>query len=255
MTPKVKFLCLVPGVKEAYPVRPISYFRPEWLDKKATEYAGMRQAYKRNPWEMVDNGMNIAKCVGIRKLYTTGWVITTWQDIVIDNNLETGKLDWRSAIDQAKHHPDLGPAVSFHNRNTFSGCPHLAKNPHILKISSPWVVQIPKGYSMLQQGLPYQEHDFYEAATGIFPSDMGLMQVNTQLIWKAPGQTVIPAGTPMAYITLIKDEEIEEEMRYFTSEEKKVYDAQRTIMDSSFERNYTEIRRSIAETMDGLNEQ
>lgn len=255
MEPTVKFSCLIPGVADMYPVKPISHFRPHWLDAETHDYVEARKDYQtNNPWGVIQHGMNIAKCTGIRKLYTTGWVVTTWQDILIDNNLETGELNWKTPIDQSKASSILGPSVVFHSPQTFKHCPHLAKMPHILKLESPWLAKLPKGYSMLQMPFPYQEHDFFQVATGIFPEDMGYMQLNTQLIWKAPGQTLIPAGTPLAHFILLKNEDYNYEIKEATKEEERAWAAQINILNSSWERNYTPMKSAIRKVMDGLDE-
>lgn len=254
MGPTVKFSCLIPGVKESFPIKPISHFRPQWLDSETQDYVAERKKYQENPWEIIQNGMSIAKCTGIRKLFTTGWVITTWQDIIIDNNIETGELSWRTPIDQTTKSDILGPAIVFHNQKTFKHCPHLAKTPHILKIESPWIARLPEGYSMIQMPFPYQEHEFFQAAVGIFPEDMGYMQMNSQLIWKAPGVTLVPAGTPLAHFMLIKNEDYKYEIADVTPKEEKAFKSQLTIMNSTWERNYTEIKKAIRNTMDTLDE-
>lgn len=255
MNPKVKFTCMIPGIKESYPIKPISHFRPYWLDAETYDYVAARKDYQENnPWGIVKNGMSIAKCTGLRKLYTTGWVLTTWQDILIDYDQETGDLNWQTPIDQTRKCDNIGPSIVFHNPDTFKHCPHLAKIPHILKIENPWLAKLPKGYSMLQMPFPYQEHDIFQVATGIFPEEMGHMQLNVQMLWKAPGKTLIPAGTPLVHLILIKNEDYEYEVSNITPEEKHAWDAQVIILNSTWERNYTPIKESIQKVMDKLDE-
>lgn len=243
--PTIKFLSMIPGVKEAYPIKPISSYRPSWLNEEATQYAKEREQCKHNPLLYLTQSKSIAKCVGIRKIYSTGWVIPAWQDIIINYNPENGDWSWHTAMDQTKINPKLNPYIVEHDANSFRKCPHLRQNP-IIKIESPWLAKIPKGYSILQLPFPYKEHDNFDVAVGIFNKSFGLMELNVQMFWKKPGATLIPAGTPLSHIMLIKDEEYEQEISDITPEEEKEWEAQKIIRNTSFDRNYQEIKQTIS---------
>jgi hypothetical protein len=72
------------------------------------------------------------------------------------------------------------------------------------------------------------------------------MELNVQMFWKKPGATLIPAGTPLSHIMLIKDEEYEQEISDITQEEEKEWEAQKIIRNTSFDRNYQEIKQTIS---------
>ena len=48
------------------------------------------------------------------------------------------------------------------NDDIFKYSDFYTKKSPILKIQLPWVVKIPKGYSLLQLPVPYREHDNLE---------------------------------------------------------------------------------------------
>lgn len=81
------------------------------------------------------------------------------------------------------------------------------------------------------------------------------MQLNAQLIWKAKGATMLPAGTPLAHIMLVKNEDYEYEVTDITSKEETVWGAQTNILHSSWEKNYAGIRAATKLTMDQLDGQ
>ena len=254
MNPKIEFLCLIPGVKESYPISSIKHYKPQWLHEEATEYARLREEYKQDPMKIIENGRSIAKCLGIRAMFNTGWVIPTWQDIIIDKEADSDVWSWKTPIAQESLNSKLNSYVNSHDPNSFRKCPHLSKKTPIVKIESPWIARVPDGYSLMQVPIPYQEHDLFSAAGGIFPSSMGYMEVNVQLLWNTSGRTLIPAGTPLAHLVLLKNEGIEDEVRDISTLEEKVWTAQKTIRNSVYERNYADIKEAIARTFKALDE-
>jgi hypothetical protein len=105
---------------------------------------------------------------------------------------------------------------------------------------------------MLQMPFPYQEHDMFQAVVGIFPEELGHMQLNAQLLWKAKGTTLIPAGTPLSHLMLIKNEDYGYEVADMTAAESYAWDAQTVAMHNSWERNYTAMKDAVSSIMDDL---
>ena len=81
---------------------------------------------------------------------------------------------------------------------------------------------------------------------GIFPSEFGYMEINTQLLWKSEGSTFVPAGTPIGYLVLVEDIEHESIIREITNDEKTNYMKQILIKQTSWEKNYSEYKDFIS---------
>lgn len=242
--PNVKFLCAVQGVLEAYPITEARYQKPQWFHQEAMEYAE-RKKNNDEDFRMYDtNRKTIAKCAGIRDLYNTGWIVRSWQDIHI-NKIDKHNFTWGTPIDQNSVSDVLGNYVHTHNPESFSKCPHLAEKTPILKIETPWIAVVPKGYNILQLPIAYPDHDMFETATGIFNHGWGMMELNVQLLWTKNGVSVIPAGTPLAHYVLVKDEKPTHELSYITQEEKNYLRGQRNIMSSGVNTNYTKLKQML----------
>lgn len=237
--PKIEFLCMLPEALAAHPVQHISKARPKWLDEHATDYAF------RSKETLTDENVTlrtVAKCRGIREMFRTGWLLYNWQDIYIRVE-EGGKFTWSTPVSQKQL---IGfDMVSFHSNESFSKCPHLAEQVPIIKVLTPWRAKIPDGYSLMQLGVPYQEHDMFTTGTGIFPDKFGFMELNIQLFWHEKRPMILKAGTPLAHLVLIKNEEISSEIRLADEKERRLIAAQQTIKNSMFRPNYVDMVDSI----------
>jgi len=242
--PKVKFLCLGQGVLESHPIVEARFKKPKWFSEEAKEYSERKKASFINYDQYVQNNRSIAKCVGIRDLYKTGWVLSSWQDIVI-NKVDAHTFHWTTPLDQKKVGDFLHDYVASHDSKTFEKCPHLAKKTPVLKIQSPWVAVIPKGYSLLQMPVTYQDNDLFETATGIFNHEWGMMELNVQLFWLKDGVSVIPAGTPLAHYVLVKNDEPVTEVRYIKDSELDFLKGQINIIQSCISITYKQLKETL----------
>lgn len=235
--PKVEFLCTHPGALETYPIIPMRKARPKWLDLSLREFI----ADKANGHPE----KSIARCPGITKLYKTGWMVYSWQDIKvrIDDN---GHYDWTAKIDESKIRPGSAIVMGNHLGDTFKHSEFLSNKIPILKLQLPWAVKLPEGYNMMQLPVPYQEHDKFTTATGVYERDFGYFELNLQLLCKGGAdEFVIEAGTPLAHLILLKDEHVNSEVRYVTSEESEEMLTITVMKASKHMINYTNLKKSI----------
>jgi hypothetical protein len=243
--PKIKFLCLKESVLELHPVTEARFKKPKWFSEEAKEYSERKKAPITSYDQYMQNNRSIAKCVGIRDLYKTGWVLSSWQDIVI-NKVDAHMFYWNTPVNQKNENDFLQDYVSSHDSKTFEKCPHLAKKTPILKIQSPWVAVIPKGYSLLQMPVAYQDNDLFETAPGIFSHEWGMMGLNVQLFLLKDGVSVIPAGTPLAHYVLVENNAPSTEVRYIKKEELDFFKGQVSIVSSCVNRTYRELKKALA---------
>jgi len=209
--PKVEFLCLHPGALETYPIVPIHKARPQWLNDSLVEFINLKNQGNADK--------SVARCPGITKLYKTGWVVQSWQDIKISVDKD-GAYEWACSIDESKLVPEKPNMISNHMSDSFKHSEYLKNKVPILKLQLPWAVKIPKGYNMMLLPLPYQEHDYFTVARGIYERDYGYFLLNLPLLCKGEKyEFTIEAGMPLAHLVLIKDEKIDSVTRYATKKE------------------------------------
>ena len=191
----VKFYTFIPELIDIMPIVKASHKDFEWV-KKAYE------DYKVNP----DPQGHTSKCPGILSIMNTGYIQKTYQDITITPSGDW--FYWKTSIDQAasKFGDVINNYVSAHNPEQLYKFKQFPKNtlPTILKIQSPWFVEIPEGYSLLSMPIPYNDNVTFTAAAGIFK---GNNFCNVQAyIHSLDTEIFIPKGTPLCQYILIKDE-------------------------------------------------
>jgi len=235
--PVVEFLCVMPGALEIHPIESAKAFRPEWFKKSTQEWA---ENFKKG-----SPHISIGRCPGVTKLYDTGWIVSTWQDIEIEI-LEDGGYAWATKFDETPLRYDKCLPVNEHSPLSFKHSEFLSKKIPILKINTPWHVKIPKGYNMLQLPVPYQEHDWFITAQGIFEKDFGNYELNISVLCNKIGKFTIKAGTPMAHLILVKDEKIKHTVRYATTEECEQCNKKVALINSMKCANYSKLKKAFA---------
>jgi hypothetical protein len=237
--PKVEFLCTHPGALETYPIVPMRKARPKWLELSLREFIADKS-----------NGhpeKSIARCPGITKLYKTGWMVYAWQDIVV-NIGPKGEYEWEAKIDESVIRPGSAVVMGNHLGDTFKHSEFLSKKVPILKLQLPWAVKIPEGYNMMQLPVPYQEHDKFTTATGVYERVFGYFELNLQLMCRGGvDRFVIEAGTPLAHLILIKDETVPSVARYATQDEVEEMLTITVVKASRHMINYTNLKKAIAQ--------
>ncbi len=243
--PEFKFLCRIPGATAIHPIVSMREAKPEWLRAETVVYA------KRTKNITVDTAAqhkSVAKCPGIRTILDEGWLVRNWQDVVIRVEAD-GSYTWRSAVDQALY-DGVFPYVGEHPAGSFSQSEHLRRKVPILKLHTPWMVEIPKGYALYQKGVPYQEHDMFTVGEGIFSWQYGACEINVQLMFNAPGEYFLKAGMPIAQLVPIKEERVGVVIRDATPEELAAAKRDTLAIHHMFVANYRKVQEIIA-TMRG----
>ena len=212
MTQTLKFYSFLPDLTKDTQIAKASAMEFEWL-KKAFE------DYKAN-----NINSHTSKCPGIISIMNSGYIQKTYQDVHITTKYfseNDGGFKWHSSINQkALHYGNiLNDYVSCHAPDQLYKFKLLPQNtlPSIVKIQSPWFVEIPKGYSLLSMPIPYGDTNNFTAATGILKGNNFL---NVQLYWHCLEGTIhIKKGTPLCQYILIKDEHIECEIKTMDTED------------------------------------
>ncbi len=235
------FTSLLPGLEKFMPIVPARDARPQWLKKARQDYAAR---IKDNPHPTPATDRHTARCPGINDLVRTGWVVRAWQDITIEVMDGGAQIRWNTPVDQAKVCEVIGHTVEFHPPEQLHDY-HVEwyddSLPALVKIKLPWVVSIPKGYSLLQLPVPYADDKTFEAVPGVIPSDLPDRPLFIQVRWKVKdGFAMIPAGTPLAQYILVPTDQGESVVTTGSQED---YLANSSLpMAARFSRNYSEVK-------------
>jgi hypothetical protein len=203
--PKLKFYSEIPAVNEIYPIYPAKDYKRKWVKDCAIAY----QKYKK----IVNNRSSVittAKCPGIRKITEAGYIVTTWCDFTIETFADkpyeysvyypTGMDRFLKEINYNK------PVISdFNMKDSPLKIPTGSNFKRILKIWSPWTIDIPKNWELLFLPIQYDDNPKFTALSGKIS---GLAtDLNIHVLWhETNGRIHIPAGTPLCQLVPIKKE-------------------------------------------------
>jgi hypothetical protein len=219
--PKVSFVSMVDGVAEAMPIVRSGSVKREWAARARADAASERPpAHQRFE--------HLARCSGINAITSRGWVQRAWQDIAIYPQPD-GNFEWQTPLSQKSLCNDISVAeyVGFHANTYAQAIGDKSVLSQIVKIQSPWVAYIPRGYSLLVLPFSYPDATNYEASPGILDSAGGLpIHLSVQLVWRelnAP--SLIPAGAPLCQYFLVKTGQFDAAVRSATDADRAAYKA------------------------------
>jgi hypothetical protein len=207
--PKIEFFSLMPEVAAIAPILPANKFRPEWLVSAGKDYADQKQQPSFGKEKLI----HTAKCPGIYNFVKYGWVMTTWQDVLIHTNGDGLSFEWKTPANQKFMAPEsVGDMVGHHSPAQLSalmGGFHDALQT-VIKIQTPWRCLVPEGYYLMEGPLPYSNERRFTTLPGFFSSEYGVAQMNVQLKWHVlNGEVLLKAGTPIAHYMLVPKSEAE----------------------------------------------
>jgi hypothetical protein len=184
---------LMPGMenipKDYYPVPGVKAV-PDW-------YKNMKTSFNEGKVDsfLVSESQTMKRCMPILDAITTGYVIKTHTDIYIDNT--DGKLDFKWAN-------DVTPTVTFHGAYQVTGYINMQMSNGAPKMSNPWAIKTPKGYSCLFINPMHRPPMGVRILEGIVDTDGYVTAVNFPFIVEDGFVGTIPAGTPIAQVIPFK---------------------------------------------------
>lgn len=241
--PKITFEQTIPGVDRIMPMIPARELKHAWVRKAQDSLANLR---KDPEWGM-HKLVHTARCPGIFKLMRYGWVLRTWQDIIIDTTRgEINNFGWQSAIDQktlngedaiGMHGPmQLATFMDEWPENTLRS---------LLKVYTGWRCNVPKGYYLLEMPVAYSEENRFTTVPGFFSHEQGPAQMNVQLLWHNLNQkTLIKAGTPIAQYILVPHKEMDMMITGKTCDDNRFFEIAN---NHRFVKNYAEMKKLYRE--------
>lgn len=215
--PTVVFEELLPGIKDTYPPIPAMKMERPWLNR-------MRDSYKQIPKPALSKTTHVARCPGIHKAVGTGFIIRTWQDMVINTYNDGQDCEWDYVTDAVEiANRSYGPAayglqeLSVHPSeglaDYFNDWPEESCR-FLFKYCPPWLAYIPKGYVGMMLPILYSNETRFEILPGAIEAALGpVHHLNVFMRWNVKeGKTLIPAGTPLYQLFVYKQENIKHEV-------------------------------------------
>ena len=163
--------------------------------------------YKKIPSTVVQNGPTrgtMKTCPGVSDYFKKGFILQAWSDYYI--NTENSCLTWNPEIMAESHNPKQWGNDSF-------------KNFYHLKLVSPWLIKEKTGVNFLFTNvLWHDDQTKYVVPNGVLNFKyQHTTSVNT-LIQRTqfPKDFVISAGTPLAHVIPLSENDIEIKMHEVT---------------------------------------
>ena len=218
---KIEFFSLIPEVADLIPIIPASKYKPEWYKNMIYEFSEVRKSENYGHQKEA----HTAKCPGIQNLINYGWIMRTWQDLIIETNGDGYTFVWRTPINQKnlENGDILGEEIGFHNANEFSNYfgGFVDSLQTVIKIQTPWKCIIPEDFYLYEGPIPYSFNEVFTIIPGMFSDNDGIASLNPQLKWnKINGKVLIKAGTPLAHYMLVPKKQFESISRSATEEQK-----------------------------------
>jgi hypothetical protein len=194
---KINFKCCIPDVINNFPIKKTKPNDFKWFKKAIDDY------------KLNKTSMHTSKCPGIISILNFGWIQYSYQDFTIETNGDKKSFKWSSEIDQ-KSLPNgdlMHDYISYHPPEQLEKLKPFPKGVlhTMIKIQSPWIVEIPPGYKLLSMPIPYNDDNRFVAAHGILKDKNWL---NIQLFWhKTNSKEIVKKGTPLCQYLLIREEE------------------------------------------------
>jgi hypothetical protein len=195
----LKFKCLLPEIKEPYIVK-----------TSIKDYKWFKEALKDLNKNKHKVKTHTARCPGIINYLNYGWVQKTYQDIIIKTNGDKETIMYSTPFKQeeSKFGKYIGAYVHYHSADELYKYQKFREDciKPLVKIHSPYIVEVPKGCWLLRLPLAYPDDNRFTAAIGFLD---GKNFLNVQLFWhRLNSEEYIKRGTPLCQYVLVPKCEI-----------------------------------------------
>lgn len=239
--PKVVFTSLIPGLERVMPIVPAKDIQHNWVSNAMADY----RKQKENPEFLMKRSLHTARCPGIFTMHRTGWVLRNWQDFVIETNGDGESFAWSTPIDSSKWCDTYKvPSIEHHGKEQLFNFMDKWRSDTLrvaLKINTPWIVDVPDGYYLLEMPVANSDEVRFSAFIGVYDKEYAPPTLNIALQWHVlNGKTLIKAGTPLAQYILVKKDDFDFECN--AVKEASDHDVGHLAKHIRFFRNYKELR-------------
>jgi hypothetical protein len=189
--PFIRFYSLEPGTATLFPIVKSASLSRNFLTQT-------------QPGDQPDT-LSSKNCPGIKKIVSSGWIVTAPADFSIVTNGDGVSFDWGEPYRFSKGTPGMDAYVNSHTRSQTEPLldDSITTLKTVVKIETPWRIEASDDTVLLLLPVTYNNESRFSAATGILDPKYGHV-VNIQLFWKVLNDvTTIKAGTPLVQIVPI----------------------------------------------------
>lgn len=200
---KIEFYSTVPGLPDLFPIVHAKDALPTWAKSARSSYINKKK-------QTVGRMNHIYQCPGIFDLLSEGYILPMWHDVVISTNGDLDSFNWTvpsSAL------TELSPETSLIEPQSNGVGAIMPIKPWslntLLKVNTPWHVVAPRGIKLLILPIAYPDSFEFESSIGILnPGHSN--EINIQLYYNVQkGDVLIKAGTPLAHIIPLSENNFE----------------------------------------------
>ena len=242
----LEFVSLIRGIEETMPIIPYKEYRHQWMLDMAKAYRKDGSLTKGKNVPDREKNLHTSRCPGIINIKNEGWIVRTHQDIKL--TITKHGVDWNTPMNDLQASDQTAElTVGMHTEMAYTD---FRKNwpkdwfKSLVKINTPWCVKVPLGYKLLQLHPAHLDNDMFIAMPGAYNDQYGIPKINAVLAFIRLGEFFIPAGTPIAQMILVKDEEIKMTQRGRDEKFMKDYSIHTILSNNTFERSYNQMKQA-----------
>jgi hypothetical protein len=197
--PLMTWMTAVPGLADDPVCQPqkASQFIPSWW-KDMPQFADTDEPERLS----LRRTRTAKRCPSFVEWFSTGVILPAWCDMAFKYNDETKTWAAATGANQSPYIIDIHTNDQMLNYMDYK---HRGdKAQLVFKLTSPWFLKTPKGYSTLQLPLFYQNDRDWTVAAGTWHSDV-LHDTNQQVFYFGDGKEVfIKKGQPLVHYVTYK---------------------------------------------------
>ena len=176
---------------QAWPIQPAVDFKPDW-------YRNLGKTYQRNSESPPQP--TAKSCPGIFDYMRAGYIVPMWSDMCFRSY--ENKCDWLLPGIITTNIPNM---ATMHEYQQVEGAPFLEDGcTALVKLNSPWYVNVPKGVSLLLTSPFYHINNDFTVVPGIIDADLEYLpnkEVNCFIKLNKPNVTIkLNQGQPLLQI-------------------------------------------------------
>lgn len=196
--PTVRFWTNYPGLPEIEPIVKGTQEIPKWMKSMPSKTSGLGSG-------IIGHLLTAKTCPGIVDYFSHAYVLKMWTDVVFTiEQRENGTYNFGVET------PSNGNfKFDSHLREQYQDyIPQEVRdyNTWVVKAVSPWKLETPPGYSVLQLPMYYHYNRDFEVLPGVIDTDYH-HEMNQQMMFFQPGKYTIKRGTPLCMFIPFKRQE------------------------------------------------
>ena len=191
------------NIKELRPY-PASEFMPDWFRQMPAEVKLPAEDFTVDGYirKKIPNIRTAKLCPSFVDIYNEGFVLPAPCDIWLRVE-EDGTWEYRLSNPLFSMEDHGNHQYVYHNKGNVK---------HVFKLTYPYNIIVPKGYSIRQIPMFYDYNPEWHLAYGIFEADK-MPEISVQLLYTSEdNEVVIKAGTPLGYYVPFKREKFSMEI-------------------------------------------